>query len=994
MSGTVKTSALPSASALGDADLVPVVQGGTSKKATGAQIKAKGKEGLATVATSGSYNDLSDKPTIPGAPVTSVNSKTGAVVLTEDDIGAGTTNVKFTQTEKTKLAGLSALPVATSTVLGGVKQGSGVTIAGDGTLSATGTSGVSTVNGKTGTVTLTQDDIGDGTTNKAYTATEKTKLAGLSQPGVATASVAGLVKPGTGLTVAGDGTLNATGGGSSGVSSLNSKTGAVTAQGEDFIIVDNSGSTILIGVDGDAFNDAVGDSATITSLSGRVAALEGSGVDQTTWDISTAKQGDSDATTVVTVSSDGATATFNSPASGNNFVRLFGTEAIKSTDCVYFMIEPTGGGPSDFGFGATTKDSTFNGAFLDGINNSGGNTCLADRWTEGKIAIGGTTNTAYYDNSPAVDSTAWLFVIDRPNAKVFVKASNYPANFITGANFQNGTGAIDAPQGWGSADVFPFASWVFPATSTPATAKIVNKADQILAKFPGVDLTGYKPLGASDQTGTGTGTSTPDTSGRTGGKTSAYTAAALAPDLSTAQPSGGTNIAVPSANALWRRFAAVVHWTSSDYINGATGSQLESRIVAALNNMGFGVVRDSIPNATAGARAQAVFAAIPDLKLCLLTGADNGRTKKELIDIAVSYTPANSIIYVESSNEIDAGHFTDIFGAGNWDASYNYDKQGNADRLARTDYVKNVPFSGPTFTQYYNAYQVAGAIPFFDVGVMHPYPAGRTPEQTGYGGTFSGSNGAGSYSFRYGDRRLGIWGDANLLAPGKKVIATETGYAVTPSAPTMNVNLRDGDGAASYTIRDYMYLIKLGVALVCKYELIKEPIDRSDSEYEGYLGLVNNDGTMNTAATYFSRFLKGIRETGSTAEAFVPGTLSYTLGGAATTTSYLPSGAPTDGYGWTENVMSYAFQWSDGSWGIVIWRPSLRHNVDTGADYAAPPGVACTITVSGKTVSGTPTKLDPANASGFVSTGVSRSGNVITLSSLSDMPQIVKFTAA
>jgi hypothetical protein len=52
--------------------------------------------GLATVATSGSYADLSDKPTIPSA---------------------------------------YSLPVATSSVLGGVKQGSNVTISEDGTVS-------------------------------------------------------------------------------------------------------------------------------------------------------------------------------------------------------------------------------------------------------------------------------------------------------------------------------------------------------------------------------------------------------------------------------------------------------------------------------------------------------------------------------------------------------------------------------------------------------------------------------------------------------------------------------------------------------------------------------------------------------------------------------------------------------------------------------------------------------------------------------------------
>ncbi len=46
--------------------------------------------GLSAVATSGSYNDLKDKPTIPTVnyPVRSVNGKTGAVVLSASDVGA------------------------------------------------------------------------------------------------------------------------------------------------------------------------------------------------------------------------------------------------------------------------------------------------------------------------------------------------------------------------------------------------------------------------------------------------------------------------------------------------------------------------------------------------------------------------------------------------------------------------------------------------------------------------------------------------------------------------------------------------------------------------------------------------------------------------------------------------------------------------------------------------------------------------------------------
>jgi len=55
--------------------------------------------GLATVATTGSYNDLTNKPTIPTA---------------------------------------YTLPVATTTVLGGVKQGTNITIAADGTISSSG----------------------------------------------------------------------------------------------------------------------------------------------------------------------------------------------------------------------------------------------------------------------------------------------------------------------------------------------------------------------------------------------------------------------------------------------------------------------------------------------------------------------------------------------------------------------------------------------------------------------------------------------------------------------------------------------------------------------------------------------------------------------------------------------------------------------------------------------------------------------------------------
>ena len=61
------------------------------------------------------------------------------------------------------------------------------------TFDPTATSGVTSVNGNTGVVVLDADDIADGTTNKAYTATEQTKLAGVASGATANSSDAALL---------------------------------------------------------------------------------------------------------------------------------------------------------------------------------------------------------------------------------------------------------------------------------------------------------------------------------------------------------------------------------------------------------------------------------------------------------------------------------------------------------------------------------------------------------------------------------------------------------------------------------------------------------------------------------------------------------------------------------------------------------------------------------------------------------------------------------
>lgn len=157
---------------------------------------------LATVATSGDYDDLLDKPTIPtktsdlendsgyitSAPVQSVNSKTGAVVLDASDVGAIAQETDPTVPSWAKQANkptytaseVGALPDTTTipTKVSQLQNDSGflstaVTSFNGSTGAVTYTAPVSSVNGQTGAVV-----IGNATTSSAglMSAQDKTDL--------------------------------------------------------------------------------------------------------------------------------------------------------------------------------------------------------------------------------------------------------------------------------------------------------------------------------------------------------------------------------------------------------------------------------------------------------------------------------------------------------------------------------------------------------------------------------------------------------------------------------------------------------------------------------------------------------------------------------------------------------------------------------------------------------------------------------------------------
>lgn len=70
-----KISNLTGAASVTDASVFPVVDSGSTKKVTGTQIKTYARSGLSTVAASGSYADLSNKPTLFDGNYNSLTNK-------------------------------------------------------------------------------------------------------------------------------------------------------------------------------------------------------------------------------------------------------------------------------------------------------------------------------------------------------------------------------------------------------------------------------------------------------------------------------------------------------------------------------------------------------------------------------------------------------------------------------------------------------------------------------------------------------------------------------------------------------------------------------------------------------------------------------------------------------------------------------------------------------------------------------------------------------
>ena len=117
--------------------------------ATDAKIAASKISGLATVATSGSYNDLSNKPTlgtlasksavttseITDGTITNADIATNAAIAASKISGLATVATSGSYNDLLNKPSDYTLPVATTTRLGGVKIGGNIDVTDDGTIS-------------------------------------------------------------------------------------------------------------------------------------------------------------------------------------------------------------------------------------------------------------------------------------------------------------------------------------------------------------------------------------------------------------------------------------------------------------------------------------------------------------------------------------------------------------------------------------------------------------------------------------------------------------------------------------------------------------------------------------------------------------------------------------------------------------------------------------------------------------------------------------------
>ena len=213
----------------------------------------------------------------------------------------------------------------------------------------------------------------------------------------------------------------------------------------------------------------------------------------------------------------------------------------------------------------------------------------------------------------------------------------------------------------------------------------------------------------------------------------------------------------------------------------------------------------------------------------------------------------------------------------------------------------NVPLLGPSLTQQSSFSAVGNLSSQLSVNNLHIYFWGLNPGNTGWGiGGDAEGNAYGSFAW---------WLDqAAIDAPGLPSVITETGYMAYPSTTTPYTLPESIE--ASYVPRTLLLAYTYGVKKTYFYELLDEVSS------PGY-GLLHGDLTPKPAFTALQNLLALINDSGG--ESFIPGSLQYSISGAAPAMNHL------------------LLQKHDGSFWLVLWLEESSWDQNTATPIPVSP---------------------------------------------------------